>query len=340
MALRVSEVVREHGFKVLITGEGSDELFGGYPWQARLARMWRLRSWHARLLPNLGPLRTLGRWLERLSPLDLAQLATEPFDRRGAWRQVAPGLELAIDGGMRRHRARTLWARLEGISRLDQRAFLTRQFWDYYHYLPTLLDANDRMAMAASIEARVPFLENGMIDLGLHLPPASKYVRGRSKRVVKAAAEGILPDTIVRAPKVGFAVPDTMMKGWEVLLKGGLVPELFKWGATEARRPLRPGAAALGSHGAPAGDHGTVGPASSQQEDPGRDGRTDPGPHRMSCTTIARSPAAVPEVIRQAKPYRRMTRLLGPPQFRKLVQSDRDGRRVNEQDRHRSGHVG
>jgi len=236
LALRVSEAVRDEGFKVLVTGEGSDELFGGYPAEARIGRMWRLRAWHARLLPDLRPLRALGGWLQRLAPLDMDRLAEEPFVRRGEWNQEAPGGELAIDGGMRRRRARDLFARLERIPRLDQRGFLAKQFDDFYHHLRVLLSSNDKMTMAASVEARVPFLENEIIDFGLHLAPGSRYGRGRTKRVVKALAEEHLPREIVHARKVGFAVPDQMMRGYEGLLRGGLVEQLFKWGARERDR--------------------------------------------------------------------------------------------------------
>ena len=236
LALKVSEAVRDEGFKVLVTGEGSDELFGGYGWQAEAGRMWRLRQWHARLLPNIRPLRALGRWLQWLVPLDLEQLATEPFDRRSEWHSAPPGAELVIDGGMRRRRARALFAQLERIPRSDERAFLAREFDDFYHHLRVLLAANDKMTMAASIEARVPFIENALIDFGLHLAPASKYGNGQSKRVVKAAAEGLLPPNIIHAPKVGFAVPDALMMGYEPLLRGGIVPELFKWGERETER--------------------------------------------------------------------------------------------------------
>jgi asparagine synthase (glutamine-hydrolysing) len=236
LALKVSEAVRDEGFKVLVTGEGSDELFGGYGWQAETARMWRLRQWHARLLPNLRPLRAIGRWLQWLPPFDLEQLATEPFDRRSHWHHAPPGAELVIDGGMRRARARSLFAQLERIPRIDERAFLAREFDDFYHHLRVLLRANDKMAMAASIEARVPFIENALIDFGLHLAPASKYGNRQSKRVVKAAAEGLLPRNIIHAQKVGFAVPDAFMAGYEPLLLGGIVPELFKWGEHEVAR--------------------------------------------------------------------------------------------------------
>lgn len=236
LALKVSEVVRDEGFKVLVTGEGSDELFGGYEWQAEAGRMWRLRQRHAHLVRNIRPLRVFGRLVQWLAPFDLEQLATEPFDRRSEWHRAPFGAELVIDGGMRRRRARDLFARLERIPRIDERAFLAREFDDFYHHLRVLLAANDKMTMAASIEARVPFLENTLIDFGLHLAPASKYGHRQGKRVVKAAAEGLLPRNIIHAKKIGFAVPGAFLTGYEPLLHGGIVPELFKWRQREVER--------------------------------------------------------------------------------------------------------
>ncbi|MGH7523172.1 MAG: asparagine synthase (glutamine-hydrolyzing) [Gemmatimonadales bacterium] len=236
LALKVSRAVQQEGFKVLVTGEGSDELFGGYRWQSDVAEMWRLRQRHARFIPDVAPFRTLGRWLGAFAPFDLGELAAEPFERRSTWLQAPPGAELVIDGGMRQHRARSLFARLQAIPRLDERALLAREFDDFYHHLRVLLNANDKMTMAASIEARVPFIENEIIDFGLHLSPGAKYDRRQRKRIVKSAAAGLLPDAIIHAPKVGFAIPDRFMTGYEGLLHGGMVPELFKWHPRETAR--------------------------------------------------------------------------------------------------------
>lgn len=236
LSLKVAEAVHDEGFKVLVTGEGSDELFGGYEWQATTGRMWRLRGRHARLLRNSRPLRFLGRLAQWLAPLDLEQLATEPFERRSDWLRAPAGAELVIDGGMRRRRARDLFAKLAKIPRSGERAFLAQGFDDFYHHLRVLLASNDKMAMASSVEARVPFLENTLIDFGLHLAPSSKLDRGRSKRVVKAAAAGLLPDDIIHAPKLAFPLPAAFTAGYEPLLRGGIVPELFKWGERETER--------------------------------------------------------------------------------------------------------
>ena len=238
LALAVSQAVRGAGFKVLLTGEGSDELFLGYGWQAEAGRMWRLRQWHGRVLPDVAPIRRLTHWLQWLVPFDRTAMAQEPFEHRSVLGAAPAGAELVIDGGMRRGRARSLFARLARIPDVGDRAMVARQFDDVYHHLRVLLESNDRMTMAASIEARVPFLQNDLIDFGIHLAPGSRYGRRQGKRVVKALADTLLPHDIVHAPKVGFAVPPAFLSGYEGLLAGGLVPEWFKWGVRERPRML------------------------------------------------------------------------------------------------------
>jgi len=229
LTLKVSQAVHDAGFKVLVTGEGADELFGGYPWQMNTGGMWRMRQWHARLLPNVAPLRFLGRIFQALAPFNFEELADQPFSRRSKLNHELPGAELVIDAGIRRNIARQLFDRLQPISNLGERALLARAFNDFYHHLRVLLNSNDKMTMATSVEMRVPFLENELIDFGLHLAPSAKIYRKSRKRIVQAAAEGLLPDNIIHAEKIGFSIPDKFWSGYEPLLRNSLVAELFKW---------------------------------------------------------------------------------------------------------------
>jgi len=90
-----------------------------------------------------------------------------------------------------------------------------------------------------SVEDRVPFLENELIDFGLHLPCRAKYHRGRTKRLVHALAQRRLPGDVIKLPKIGFWVPDQMWRGMAGFLKGGVVADLLKWGGDEEEDLLR-----------------------------------------------------------------------------------------------------
>lgn len=111
------------------------------------------------------------------------------------------------------------------------RAFLAHCLYDLNKLLSWILDRHDRMGMAASIEMRVPFLENDMFDFAFHLPRRAKLHDKTGKWVVKKAAAEILPSDIVYAPKTMFRVPNRFSKGTERLLVGGMLPEMLEWPA-------------------------------------------------------------------------------------------------------------
>ena len=104
--------------------------------------------------------------------------------------------------------------------------------------LAEMLRTNDRMTMWRSIEARVPFLDNELIDFGLHLPCRLKYHRGVTKRLVHALALKRLPQDIVRRPKIGFHAPSSLWSGLADFLLGGGLAELLKWRSSDQQAIL------------------------------------------------------------------------------------------------------
>ncbi len=229
--LAVVQAARNDGFKVMLTGEGADELFGGYAWHVETYRMWRLRRLHSMFVPNILPLRVLGQFLNKINPLNLEELKKRPFAHINKWTTGADHIrELAsIDAGQRMTRERELFEKLEGIEPLEERAFLARSLDDFYCHLRNILISNDKMGMAYSIEARVPFLENELIDFAMHLPFKAKYFKGITKRIVKKAAEKKLPHSIIYAKKVGFGVAHRVWRNTSEILKGGVLSEFLKW---------------------------------------------------------------------------------------------------------------
>lgn len=89
------------------------------------------------------------------------------------------------------------------------------------------------MAMARSIEARVPFLDNDLIDFALHLPLGAKYRAGQPKWIVRDLALRRLPPGVVRLPKIGFGVEDSMWDGVDGVLKGGALADMLRWRRSE-----------------------------------------------------------------------------------------------------------
>jgi asparagine synthase (glutamine-hydrolysing) len=229
--LAVVERCRADGVKVLLTGEGADELFGGYRWYGDTWRAWRRAHRRARWL---GRIRRRARWEWRhLRHAPHAGVPGHPdqiFARR-------LGAGLAPERMLLRS---SFHAALGRAVAPEDRAFLVYALDELHYTLASLLVRHDRIGMAASVESRVPFLGSELIDLGLHLPVRLKWRRGEGKWVVKKAAERLLPRDVVWAPKRAFPVDAGLHRGSTGLLRDGHVAELFGWtrAETEALLPL------------------------------------------------------------------------------------------------------
>ena len=217
--LALAEQCRSDGVKVLLTGEGADELFGGYDWQKASMRRWRAMSWPRSLLRSK---RSFARRLEngRQAPFDLALGKASPFERNTILRALSPELNFLQT---------RIFDRLEPIEPLTDRAFLGSCIYGLYSHLQDLLHRHDRLSMASSVELRVPFIENSIIDFAIHLPMRFKY-RGKSgKWLLKKVAERYLPRENVHARKIGFGISEKLSQGGEGLLRDGLLRDAMRW---------------------------------------------------------------------------------------------------------------
>jgi asparagine synthase (glutamine-hydrolysing) len=208
--LALTQSCRADGIKVLLTGEGSDELFGGYAEQGAIHRRLRRMTWLNRLSPPRVHRRRIEKWQRTQYPLQrgMAHYADEELLTRRMLDLLVP------------------------IESMPDRVFLARCFADLYHHLSWILHRHDRLGMAASIEMRVPFLENDLFDFAFHLPRRAKLHRGLGKWLVKQAALASLPRNVVLAKKKGFPVPAAYSRGSERLLAGGLLAGELGWSST------------------------------------------------------------------------------------------------------------
>ena len=222
--LAVTETCRELGIKVLLTGEGSDELFAGYGWYGATLRAWRGLEWPLKfILPR-----------RRRAARDLA---AAPFSTLlGAGNHnLRRRLTVLLDSE-REFYANDLLDRLGPVEPASDRAHLAHALFDFSDYISWILHRHDRIGMAASMEMRVPFLENAMFDFAFHLPRRAKLQGRRSKWVVKEAAAKALPPAVVHAKKKGFPVPEEFTMGCESILINGMLADHFGWSAEVARR--------------------------------------------------------------------------------------------------------
>jgi asparagine synthase (glutamine-hydrolysing) len=189
--------------KVILTGEGGDEVFAGYGRYRRTP----LQRWLQNLVaPGSGGFRTRGQW-----------------DRR--WTERAFGAELKAAAAARREAFITAWRATPGVWSDVARC----QYVDCCTWLPDdLLVKADRVLMAFGVEARVPFLDHRVVEFGLGLADGLK-IRGRQGKVfLKRWAEGRIPREHLWRPKRGFYVP---VRRW---LKGDILDGLA------ARLPAHP----------------------------------------------------------------------------------------------------
>ncbi|MDX6504477.1 MAG: hypothetical protein QOE29_1602, partial [Gaiellaceae bacterium] len=207
--------------KVCLSGEGGDELFGGY------------YTYAADLLaPRIAPLAKLARpFVERL-PSSSAKASFDykakrfvrgvhlpPLERHHAWKEIfSPELRAELPGRQAAHDPvdvyRARYAETEGAEQLAR-----LQDVDLGIYLvDDLLVKTDRASMAHSLEARVPFLDTTVTNLALALPTRSKLRGFQKKLLLRKAAEPLLPREIVHGRKRGFSIPAA---AW---LRGDLEP--------------------------------------------------------------------------------------------------------------------
>lgn len=201
--------VRRAGMKVILEGQGADELFGGYVGYVgpRVGSALRRGDFvdGARCflttpgMSSISLAATAQYVAQDMLPAGLARLGRDVAGRG----QVPPWLNRS-------------WLAQEGIrledhqqGRVGQPSLALVLAHDTRHNLTSLLRYGDRNAMAASVESRLPFLTRDIAEFALSLPDDYLFGRdGRTKRVVREAMRGLVPDAIVdRRDKVGFAPP-------------------------------------------------------------------------------------------------------------------------------------
>ncbi len=206
----VSKLASEH-VKVVLSGDGGDELFAGYDRYLVERSERRL----ARLSPSIR--RTAGfigrRMRDGMKGRNfLRHLALDDpdryFDANILFREYDKASLFQPDA-YRRITGNDPWAASKVLLQDGSNHWLSRlQYLDLKSYLPNdILTKVDRMSMAHSIEAREPLLDHRLVEFAATIPPELQIQGNTTKYIFKKAMEGILPDEILQRPKRGFAIP-------------------------------------------------------------------------------------------------------------------------------------
>jgi asparagine synthase (glutamine-hydrolysing) len=211
----ISNLAKQH-VKVVLTGEGADELFLGYDyryrvsvWNVRLAQ--RYHQWVPEGLRNvLGrSVNAMPRRVQRYAKRSFLAMDNTPrdlfFENFSVFNRQQRNAVLSSKWA---HVEERLYS--EGVKYYEaagDEALACMSQADLQTYLVELLMKQDQMSMAASIESRVPFLDDQLVDLVTSIPTRYRLRNGRTKALLRDATRDLVPDAIRTRSKMGFPVP-------------------------------------------------------------------------------------------------------------------------------------
>ncbi len=220
----LSKLVREQGYKVVLTGEGSDEVLGGYDIfkEAKIRRFWAKQP-QSKFRPLL--LRRLYPYMKNLQAQSDAYLRAffhvrkeeinSPFFSHLPRWEMTSKLKLFFSREMKERIGSP-----EPLRQLEKRLpcgygqwepFAQSQYLETAYLLPgyILSSQGDRMAMAHSVEGRFPFLDYRVVQFAARLPSRLKMRVLNEKYLLKQAAVSLIPDTIRKRHKQPYRAPDS-----------------------------------------------------------------------------------------------------------------------------------
>jgi asparagine synthase (glutamine-hydrolysing) len=175
-----AEMIRRY-VTVVLSGVGGDELFAGYPWR------------YEKILDS--DTRSFDR--------DYYGLSIRFLDDSQKRRLFADGVNQALGDYSTFDSFRSVMSKADRFDPLHRALY-----FDFKTFLNGLLIVDDKLAMAHSVEGRVPFLDNELVDYVARIPSEFKLAPGQSKIVLKRAMRGLLPDETLERRKQGFTPPD------------------------------------------------------------------------------------------------------------------------------------
>jgi len=219
----LSRHVRESGFKVVLTGEGADEMLGGYDIfkEAKIRRFWGRRldsKWRSLLLKRLYPYmdnlqRQPPAYLKSFFRVAEQDLANPFFSHLPRWELTAKLKMLLADDVRSEFGEYDTMAELarelpDGFASWE--GFNQAEYLEAMYLLPgyILSAQGDRMAMAHSVEGRHPFLDHRVVEFAAKLPPHVKMKVLDEKHLLKLATAGLIPEPIRKRAKQPYRAPE------------------------------------------------------------------------------------------------------------------------------------
>jgi asparagine synthase (glutamine-hydrolysing) len=241
----LAKLVRKNGYKVVLTGEGADEMMGGYDIfkEAKIRRFWARRpnsKFRPLLLRRLYPYmesiqRQPASYLEQffhVRPEDLSSPYFSHLPRWGLTAKLKAFLSDEVRAELPSHSA------LEDLRHALPALFNSWEPFSQAEYLESMFllpgyilsSQGDRMAMAHSIEGRYPFLDHRVVEFASKLSPTLKMKVLDQKHLLKRAAQGFIPESILSRPKQPYRAPEgkSFFSSQETYVQEMLSPEAIQ----------------------------------------------------------------------------------------------------------------
>lgn len=218
----VSAFARQH-VKVAISGDGGDELFGGYNRHVLAGDAWsRASRWPTAVRKGAG---LAARLIPAALWTGLASIRSGRPMPNHFGRKVKRGLDALVSADDQYDFYRAISTNLEGeqllrpairsaapgaprLPAVSEHAAHNMMYWDSVSYLPDdILCKVDRASMAASLEVRVPLLDHHVAEVAGRIPLAMKIDNGVGKAILRDLLRQSIPPGLVQRPKAGFAIP-------------------------------------------------------------------------------------------------------------------------------------
>lgn len=211
----ISQLARDNGIKVLLSGAGGDDVFSGYrrhfallqerywAWQPKTVR--KLLKSMSSVLSEQRPFTRRVQKALRFADLDSNERLCSYF----YW--LSPDIcNQLFSSAHSEHLLQNQNPLMRSLAEIspDTHPLNKMLFLEMKHFLADHnLNYTDKMGMSAGVEIRVPFLDPELVSLACRLPVGMKYKRGHAKWVLKKAMEPFLPKDVIYRPKTGFGVP-------------------------------------------------------------------------------------------------------------------------------------
>ncbi|HMB17661.1 MAG TPA: asparagine synthase (glutamine-hydrolyzing) [Candidatus Paceibacterota bacterium] len=218
----ISKLIKDSGVIVAQVGEGSDEIFAGYDSYILAVNLYNKIWKYAEKMPKF--LKKIPHGILKLFSSPKFDFAKEyarrlKDEQKPYWGNAVPFAPTDKEKLFKKeykeklkknHEYKEIESYYQDVIKIDPKAdFLEKMMYlELKMRLPeVLLMRADKMAMAHSVETRVPFLDKRLIELAIRIPQSLKIKNGNGKRMLKKAVKGIIPDEIINREKKGFSGP-------------------------------------------------------------------------------------------------------------------------------------